>query len=109
MIKTVLIIFLVIFAILGFAEFLHSINLRLFSVKNPGGILVVLKEASAFEQLQFAYSQMCWYGSMYGDVIIAVIDDLSAETLEKCNNYARGRRIVLIPRECIENCVQNVF
>ncbi len=99
------------FCILGITEFIHGLKLKLLAVERSqnNANLIVLNDDTALGQLSFAYSQMRWSGNDFCNVIIAVTDNLSKETLELCRAYSKKRRIVLIPSEYLKNVLNCVF
>lgn len=111
MIKTILAVMLLIFAILGITEFIHNLKLSFLSkgLIKRNAIVVVLKEKSALEQLSFTYSQFRWHGPDYGDIIVGLTDNLSEDTINLCEEYAYKRRIALVPKEYLSNVVNSVF
>ncbi len=111
MIKTVLTIIVILFAVLGLSEFLHSLRLACFSLgpKRKTATVIVLDEDRAVEQLSYVISQSCWFGPQYSECIIAVTDSLSEETLRDCREYTKTSNVILVPNEYISNVINAVF
>ena len=74
-------------SVLGLAELMHGINLRVTSPRRKAVTysVVFLKGEDAEEQLAFAIEQQKWLGKAYSDYIIAVDSGVS----EKCDKACR--------------------
>ena len=77
-------------SVLGLAELMHGINLRVTSPRRKAVTysVVFLKDEDAEEQLAFAIEQQKWLGKAYSDYIIAVNSGISEKSDKACRYLA---------------------
>lgn len=77
-------------SVLGLAELMHGINLRVTSPRRKAVTysVVFLKGEDAEEQLAFAIEQQKWLGKAYSDYIIAVDSGISEKSDKACRYLA---------------------
>ncbi len=77
-------------SVLGLAELMHGINLRVTSPRRKAVTysVVFLKGEDAEEQLAFAIEQQKWLGKAYSDYIIAVNSGISEKSDKACRYLA---------------------
>ena len=97
MVKTVLLIVLLLFAISGICEFIYLLRMLLFF---PGKqfdnyILVELQPNFSVKQLNFLWQKIRWHGNAYACGIIATTDKLSTGEIKKCNSFIKNKSIIL--------------
>lgn len=79
------------FAVLGLAELIHGINLRITSPRRKAVTysVVFLTEDDAEQQLFFAVEQQKWLGRDYSDYIVAVNNGLNEASDNACRYIAK--------------------
>ncbi len=77
-------------SVLGLAELMHGINLRVTSPRRKAVTysVVFLNGEDAEEQLAFAIEQQKWLGKAYSDYIIAVNSGISEKSDKACRYLA---------------------
>lgn len=96
MMKFLLLVFVLIFSVLGFAEFLHGLRM-LFNKPKHKAItysVVLLSGVDAPEQLSYSAEQLLWYGKAYADNVIAINSGLSADVDLVCKDLAEKYSIL---------------
>ena len=95
--KVTLLLMLLIFAMLGLAEFLHGIRLRLRAPKTRAATysVLVLGGTCPEQQLAYAVEQHRWLGCAYADRIVALDDALTAEQRSRCSRLAGCEQVIL--------------
>ncbi|MCQ2441241.1 MAG: hypothetical protein MJ076_05045 [Clostridia bacterium] len=97
MVKAVLIIITILFAVSGLCEFIHS--LRLFFIlpeKDRKSLCIIkLEPQKAVQQVKFVLEQSNWLGSLYAERIVAVCDGIDGAELEICRKMVEESEIML--------------
>lgn len=90
LIRYIIIAVLLCLSMLGLAELLHGIKLRLTAPRHkaPTYSVVLLSCGEPEEQLLFAVGQKMWLGSGYSDYIIAVNNGLEEKEDKACRYIA---------------------
>lgn len=90
LIKYVALAVVLFLSVLGLAELMHGINLRVTSPRRKAVTysVVFLKGEDAEEQLAFAIEQQKWLGKAYSDYIIAVDSGISEKSDKACRYLA---------------------
>ena len=90
LIKYVALAVVLFLSVLGLAELMHGINLRVTSPRRKAVTysVVFLKGDDAEEQLAFAIEQQKWLGKAYSDYIIAVNSGISEKSDKACRYLA---------------------
>ncbi|MEE1161089.1 MAG: hypothetical protein U0K70_03410 [Acutalibacteraceae bacterium] len=90
LIKYVALAVVLFLSVLGLAELMHGINLRVTSPRRKAVTysVVFLKGEDAEEQLAFAIEQQKWLGKAYSDYIIAVNSGISEKSDKACRYLA---------------------
>lgn len=108
MVKSFLLIFLIIFAVAGICEFIYIIKMFFYfpktRVKNYS--LIVLKKGYAVRQLNYIWQKLKWHGESFAVAIIAVTDNIESKELLDCNNFVKGKNIILCTATSIKESVQ---
>ena len=78
MIKGILICVLLLLAVSGICDIIHSVRSWLISSERPRNNISVLylKEGTAFSQLKYIAEQYRWFGADFAEYYIAVTDEL---------------------------------
>ena len=94
MIETILFGICLLFAILGLGEVLHSLRLKLLSIKPTPKSFYLISLPPSFPQLhlKFAAEKYCWEKRCE---IIALDTFVEAKDLEECQEIARKNNITL--------------
>lgn len=110
LIKTVLLVCLVVLAVSGICEIIHSVRLILIRPSRRSGAVCViwLKKGSAVSQLRFVCEQLRWWGKDFAEHIIAVSSDISGEELETCMKTAAESLVTLCPSDVLESVIASV-
>lgn len=89
-IKYISAIVVICLSLLGLAELLHGINLRIIAPRRKAITysVVLLSGFDAEQQLTFAAEQQRWLGVAYSDYIIAVNNGLSEKSDKACRYIA---------------------
>lgn len=89
-IKYIVLAVVLFLSVLGLAELMHGINLRLASPHRKAVTysVVLLKGEDAEQQLAFAIEQQRWLGKAYSDYIIAVNSGISEKSDKACRYIA---------------------
>lgn len=82
---------------LGLAEFLHTVKIKLLNVGRRGLMysVIFLRPNLPERQIAFAAEQRLWLGGSFADAVVAVSDGLSAESETACRAVAEKYGIVL--------------
>lgn len=96
MIKYILTAICLCLSMLGLAEFLHTLKIRLLSSGKRGFMCAVLFLRPGFpeRQLAFAAEQRLWHGNRFADTVIAVNGGLSAVESAEAQATAKKYGIV---------------
>ncbi len=105
MVKTILLIVLLLFAVSGICEFIYMLRMLLCfpGKKFDNYILVNLKSKYAVKQLNFLWQKIRWHGDTYAVGIIATTDSLDISEIFQCSKYAKNKEIILCKSEEISN------
>lgn len=97
MIKTLLLIILIVFAVSGICEFIYALRLLFFRPKKPfkNYILIFLSDKYALKQLMFIWQKILWHGDNFGSGIVAITDDIDTKEILQCQEFAKGKNILL--------------
>ena len=110
MVKGILTVLIILFAVSGLCEFIHSV--RLFFIlpeKERSSLCVIrLQQGKAVQQLRFVLHQSHWLGSLYADKVVAISDGIESEELDVCKNLIESSDIVLCSSETFEYIVENI-
>ena len=89
-IKYIAVALILCLSVLGLAELLHGINLRLASPHRKAVTysVVLLKGEDAEQQLIFAIERQKWLGNVYSDYIVAVNNGLNEKSDKACRYIA---------------------
>ncbi len=84
-------------SMLGLAEFLHAVKIRLLNIGKRGLMysVIFLRPTLPERQIAFAAEQRLWLGGSFADTVIAVSDGLSAEGEAACKAAAEKYGIIL--------------
>ena len=101
MVKTLLLLAVVIFAVSGICEFIYSLKMLLhFPGKRfKSYTFVTLENGYAVRQLEFLWQKIRWQGDSFSNGIIAACDTLETSEILSCKEYIKNKNIVL--------CAQN--
>lgn len=89
-IKFILFLVVLVLSMLGLAELIHTVKLKIMA-SNKRGItysVLLLSDESPESQLMFAAEQQLWHGSFYADYLIAVNTGLSDKNDKACKFIA---------------------
>ncbi|MBQ3816955.1 MAG: hypothetical protein II802_01635 [Clostridia bacterium] len=108
MIKAFLLTLLLTFAVLGIAELINGIKLRLIRPKEQATTytLLFLKTGFAVEQLKFLLAKFEWNGEIFTNRIIACFDVLNEEERQECLKLSDVYNIVFCKRSDLAQLIQ---
>lgn len=97
MVKAVLLILLLIFAVSGLCEFIYFIKLLFYF---PGKrfktyTLVNLESGYALQQLEYLWQKICWNGDGFSNGVMAIADALETKEIISCTEYIKNKNIIL--------------
>ena len=89
-IKYIVLAVVIFLSVLGLAEIIHGLNLRVTAPRRKAVTysVVFLTDQDAEEQLAFAIEQQKWLGKAYSDYIIAVNSGISEKSDKACRYIA---------------------
>ena len=107
MVKSILLTFLLFFAIFGICELIYFIKMLIvypgFRVNNY--VLIKLKKTYSIKQLNYIWQKMKWYGDAYALGIIALTDLLDDDEIYECSQFIINKNIKLINSDTIKNAM----
>lgn len=97
MIKTLLLLMFIIFAVAGICEFIYILKMFFFLPKKQviSFSLFVLEPHTAVKQLSFMWQKIRWHGNAFAHGIIAITDRLDTKEQLLCGEYAKEKNIFL--------------
>ena len=97
MLKYICFFILIIFALFGLCEALHSLKLKLILGKGKinSKLVVFLENGTAEKQLTFVGEQYIWLGKKYADSVVADVSALDSDTYKRCKPIAEKYYISL--------------
>lgn len=108
MVKSFLLIFLILFAVAGICEFVYILKMLFYfpntHVQNYA--LIVLKNGYALRQLNYIWQKIRWHGDEFAAGIIAITDDIETKELFDCDNFIKGKNIILCTAATVSECEQ---
>ncbi|MDO4607700.1 MAG: hypothetical protein Q4B40_00725 [Clostridia bacterium] len=106
MVKTLLLIFLVLFAVSGICELIYFLKMMFYypNLRVHNYSLIILKSGNAVRQLNFVWQKLRWYGEDFSKGIIAVVDNLDTAEILNCTGFANDKKIVLCTASLLMNC-----
>ncbi len=106
MVKFLLLIFLLLFAVSGICELIYFLKMLFYypSLRIHNYSLVVLKSGNAVRQLNYIWQKLKWYGEDFSRGIIAVVDNLDISEISSCNEFADEKNIVLCMASTLTEC-----
>ncbi len=110
MVKGILTVLIILFAVSGLCEFIHSVRLFLIlPEKERSSICIIrLEQGKSVQQLRFVLHQSHWLGSLYADKVIAISDGIEDEELDMCKSTVEYSDIVLCSNDELEYIVRNI-
>lgn len=101
MVKTLLLILLLIFAVSGLCEFIYFVKMLFYF---PGKrvktyTFVRLESGYALRQLEFLWQKIRWNGDSFSNGIIAMSENLETKEVMCCTEYIKGKNIILCSRK----------
>lgn len=108
MVKTFLLIFLILFAVAGICEFVYILKMLFYfpNTRVENYSLIVLKKGFALRQLNYIWQKIRWHGDGFAMGIIAITDNVETKELFDCDNFIKGKDIVLCTIASIAECEQ---
>lgn len=103
MVKTLLLILLLIFAVSGLCEFIYFVKMLFYF---PGKrvktyTFVRLESGYALRQLEYLWQKIRWNGDSYSNGIIAINENLETKEIISCAEYIKGKNIILCSKQQI--------
>ena len=97
MVKTILLLLLLIFAVAGICEFVFLIKMLFYF---PGKrfktyTFLQLEQGYAIRQLEYFWQKILWNGEGYSSGILAITDNLQEKELLNCAGYIKNKNIIL--------------
>ncbi len=111
MIKSILLVFLLFFAVVGICEFIYIIRSAVSypSKRFRNYVFVVLESGHAIEQLKFLWLKIRWQGDEFASGIVAVSDFLQPEEISFCNDFKLEKNILVCKTEDLPKYVDDLF
>jgi len=111
MIRILLILFVLCLALLGLTDVIYFATKKMLTDKdyNGGTILVFLEEKTATRMLRFQIFRKKWYGRLLKEKIIALTDNLSPETTDRCFETVKGTGIILAEKKYINHVLNSLY
>lgn len=108
MVKSFLLVFLTIFSVAGICEFVYIVKMLFYSpnIRVQNYSLIVLKKGYALRQLNYIWQKIKWHGDEFAVGIIAVTDGVESEELFDCDNFVKGKNIILCTAASVSECVR---
>ena len=108
MVKLLLLLFLIIFAVAGVCDFIYILRMLFFCpfVRVQNYLFIVLKKGNALKQLNYMWQKIKWYGDEMAIGIIAIIDDIENDELIDCNKFVDKKNIVLCNNDSLSEIVR---
>lgn len=108
MVKSFLLVFLIVFAVAGICEFVYILKMLFYfpNIRVQNYSLIVLKKGYALRQLNYIWQKIRWHGDGFALGIIAITDDVETKELFDCNNFIKGKNIILCTAASISACEQ---
>lgn len=106
MVKTIILIVFILFAIAGISDLIYALNMLFYYpvIKNKHYSIVILKSKYAYKQLNFIWQKIKWQGDAFSFGIIAVIDCINKYELEECLKFVSGKNITLCTLSELSEC-----
>lgn len=88
--KVLAYIIILVLAVFGFSEFLHTVKLKIIFPKAQinSCLIVKLKDETALKQTEYACEQFSWYGKRFADSLQFNCDLLSDDIRLQCKAIA---------------------
>ncbi len=101
MVKTILLLLLLVFAVAGLCEFVFLIKILFYF---PGKrfktyTFMELYGGYAMRQLVYFWQKILWNGEGYSNGIIAITDNIQEKELLNCQRYIRNKNIILCKKQ----------
>lgn len=97
MVKSILLVSLIIFAVGGICELIYLLRMFFYhpGVPTQNYSILVLERGKALKQLNYIWQKIIWNGNDYAKGIIALTDYIEANELLTCNKFIKGKNIIL--------------
>ena len=101
MVKTILLLLLLIFAVAGICELVFFIKMLFYfpGKKFKTYTLVQLEQGYAVRQLVYLWQKILWNGEGYSNGILAITDNLQEKELLNCIRYIKSKNIILCKKQ----------
>lgn len=111
MIKGVLICILLLLAISGICDIIHSVRSWLISSERPRNNISViyLKEGTALSQLKYIAEQYRWYGTDFAEYYIAVTDELKNNDISDLEKAFAESVFIFCPSSAVPNVIKSLM
>lgn len=105
-VKSILLISLLIFAVMGICELIYIIKMFFYypGIRVNNYTLVVLKSNYAIKQLTFLWQKIRWQGDGYALGIIAITDNIKTKEILICNKFIADKNIILCNSHSLAEC-----
>ena len=97
MVKSILLILVVFFTVLGICEIINFIKLLFYypGIKTKKYTIAILHNNYAIKELMLYWQTLKWYGEIYSNTISAIVDDLDNNEILDCYEFVKGKNIEL--------------
>lgn len=111
MVKGVLICILLLLAISGLCDIIHSVRSWMISAKRPryNISVVYLNQETAFSQLKFIAEQYRWYGTDFAEYVIAVTDGVCKKDILNYEKTFAEMGFIFCPCSAVENVLRSLM
>lgn len=110
MIKGIFAVIILLFAVSGICELIHS--LKVFSLSQKDGnfnyCVVWLKSGFALEQLMYVNEQRSWHGHRYCESVLAVDTELDESEHNLCLEFARNHDVILVSEDMLTHVLKQL-
>lgn len=106
MVKSLLLLFLIVFAVAGVCEFIYILRLFFYfpNTRVQNYSLIVLKKGYAVKQLNYIWQKIRWHGEEFAMGIIAITDGIETKEFLDCRKFINGKNIMLCTVSSLSEC-----
>ena len=103
MVKSFLMFFIFVLAIIGICELVYILRMLLFcpNIRVQSNSMIILKKGYAIKQLNYIWQKIKWYGDDFAVSVIALTDDIDYDERLDCINFINGKKIILCTKDTI--------
>lgn len=97
-VKALLLIFLLLFTVLGLCDVIFTVKLFFYypGIRTSNYTIIYLNNKYALKQLNFVWQKIKWYGDEYACGIIAITNSLNEQVISQCRKFVIDKNITLL-------------